>query len=111
MTGHPYEHEVKALLAEAGVPVPRGVVVRGDDFLAARELAGPLVLKAFGPGLTHKSEAGAVALGLAYEELGPVAAGMRERLEPAGFLVEVPPTRGGWANSPTRCATVTCVPR
>ncbi|MCF6472072.1 CoA-binding protein [Nonomuraea sp. MG754425] len=88
MTEHPYEHEVKALLAEAGVPVPRGVVVRGDDFLAARELAGPLVLKAFGPGLTHKSEAGAVALGLAYEELGPVAAGMRERLEPAGFLVE-----------------------
>ncbi|MEV0829833.1 acetate--CoA ligase family protein [Nonomuraea rubra] len=83
----PYEHEVKALLAEAGVPVPRGVVVRGDDFGAARELAGPLVLKAFGPGLTHKSEAGGVVLGLAYEELGDAAAGMRARLEPAGFLV------------------------
>ncbi|MCP2361039.1 acyl-CoA synthetase (NDP forming) [Nonomuraea thailandensis] len=84
----PYEHEVKALLAEAGVPVPRGVVVRGDDFGAARELAGPLVLKAFGPGLTHKSESGGVVLGLAHEELGAAAAGMRARLEPAGFLVE-----------------------
>lgn len=87
MTGGPYEHEVKVLLAGAGVPVPRGVVVRGDDFGAARELAGPLVLKAFGPGLTHKSEAGGVVLGLAYEELGDAAAGMRARLEPAGFLV------------------------
>ncbi|NJP94421.1 CoA-binding protein [Nonomuraea sp. FMUSA5-5] len=88
MTAGPYEHEVKALLAQAGVPVPRGVVVRGDDFGAARELAGPLVLKAFGPGLTHKSEAGAVVLGLAYEELPDAAARMRARLEPAGFLVE-----------------------
>ncbi|TYB61446.1 CoA-binding protein [Nonomuraea sp. PA05] len=88
MTAGPYEHEVKALLAEAGVPVPRGVVVHGDDFQAARELAGPLVLKAFGPGLTHKSESGGVVLGLAYEELEAAAAGMRERLEPAGFLVE-----------------------
>ncbi|MFB9419887.1 acetate--CoA ligase family protein [Nonomuraea rubra] len=87
MTDGPSEHEVKALVAEAGVPVPRGVVVRGDGFGAARELAGPLVLKAFGPGLTHKSEAGGVVLGLAYEELGDAAAGMRARLEPAGFLV------------------------
>ncbi|UBU15470.1 acetate--CoA ligase family protein [Nonomuraea gerenzanensis] len=88
MTAGPYEHEVKALLAEAGVPVPRGVVVRGDGFEIARELAGPLVLKAFGPGLTHKSESGGVVLGLAHEELGAAAAGMRARLEPAGFLVE-----------------------
>ncbi|MEV0620327.1 acetate--CoA ligase family protein [Nonomuraea sp. NPDC050404] len=115
-----YEHEVKALLREAGVPVPRGVVVlgdgsgihgdgfvmrsgargdgfvvggdgvvvRADDFGAARGLAGPLVLKAFGPGLTHKSEAGAVVLGLTHEELRPAAAEMRARLDPAGFLVE-----------------------
>ncbi|WP_043631789.1 acetate--CoA ligase family protein [Nonomuraea candida] len=127
----PYEHEIKTLLAAAGVPVPRGVVVpcdgsgpngdrgrdapardgsgtrgergrggsgtdgergRGgpgrDEFGAAGELAGPLVLKAFGPGLTHKSEAGAVVLGLSHEELPAAAARMRERLEPAGFLVE-----------------------
>ncbi|MFG1702192.1 acetate--CoA ligase family protein [Nonomuraea sp. M3C6] len=84
----PYEHEVKAFLSEAGVPVPRGVVVRDLDFGPARELAEPLVLKAFGPGLVHKSDAGAVALGLTYEELGAAAAAMASRLEVAGFLVE-----------------------
>lgn len=83
-----YEHEVKALISEAGVPVPRGVVVRDLDFGAARELAGPLVLKAFGPGLVHKSEAGAVVLGLRFEDLAGVAAELTARLEPAGFLVE-----------------------
>ncbi|MGP4099453.1 acetate--CoA ligase family protein [Nonomuraea sp. KM90] len=83
-----YEHEVKALLAAAGVPVPRGVVVRDLDFGAARELNEPLVLKAFGPGLVHKSEAGAVALGLRFADLEAAAAGMEARLEPAGFLVE-----------------------
>ncbi|MEV0384243.1 acetate--CoA ligase family protein [Nonomuraea sp. NPDC050643] len=89
-----YEHEVKALAAAAGVPVPRGVVVResgvgaNGGFAAARGLAEPLVLKAFGPGLVHKSEAGAVVLGLRFDELEAAAAEMRERLEPAGFLVE-----------------------
>ncbi|SEF57500.1 Acyl-CoA synthetase (NDP forming) [Nonomuraea solani] len=83
-----YEHEVKALISAAGVPVPRGVVVRGTDFGAARDLAEPLVLKAFGAGLVHKSENQAVALGLRFSELEAVAAGMRARLEPAGFLVE-----------------------
>ncbi|MEV1174075.1 acetate--CoA ligase family protein, partial [Nonomuraea sp. NPDC049784] len=83
-----YEHEVKALLSEAGVPVPRGVVVRDLDFSRAEELAEPLVLKAFGPGLVHKSDVGAVALGLSRDELEAAAAGMRARLQVAGFLVE-----------------------
>ncbi|MEQ4718120.1 acetate--CoA ligase family protein [Nonomuraea sp. B19D2] len=83
-----YEHEVKALLSEAGVPVPRGVVVHDLDFSRAAELAEPLVLKAFGPGLVHKSDVGAVALGLSRDELGAAAAGMRARLQVAGFLVE-----------------------
>ncbi|MEO3883809.1 acetate--CoA ligase family protein [Nonomuraea sp. B5E05] len=83
-----YEHEVKALLREAGVPVPRGVVVGDGDFGAAGELAAPLVLKAFGPGLVHKSEAGAVALGLRHGELAAAAAAMASRLDVAGFLVE-----------------------
>ncbi|SDL86352.1 Acyl-CoA synthetase (NDP forming) [Nonomuraea jiangxiensis] len=87
---HVYEHEVKAFLREAGVPVPRGVTVSGPepDFGPARELAGPLVLKAFGPGLVHKSEVGAVRVGLAYEDLGPASAAMRARTAVAGFLVE-----------------------
>lgn len=84
-----YEHEVKALLSEAGVPVPRGVVVRDLDFGAAGELAEPLVLKAFGPGLVHKSDAGAVVLGLRAADLPAAAAEMRSRLpDVAGFLVE-----------------------
>ncbi|MEV4396005.1 acetate--CoA ligase family protein [Nonomuraea sp. NPDC049607] len=84
----PREHEVKALVAAAGVPVPRGVVVRDLDFTAAGELAGPLVLKAFGPGLVHKSEAGAVRLGLRADELAAAAGEMRSRLDVEGFLVE-----------------------
>ncbi|MFB9472123.1 acetate--CoA ligase family protein [Nonomuraea salmonea] len=82
------EHEVKALIREAGVPVPRGVVVAGDDFSAAGELAEPLALKAFGPGLTHKTESGAVVLGLRHAGLAPAAHRLRERLRPAGFLIE-----------------------
>lgn len=103
------EHEVKALLREVGVRVPRGVVVTGDrlragsgaDFGAAFKavsgevagLAEPLVLKAFGPGLTHKSEAGAVVLGLSREQVAAAAAAMAGRLGERGitadgFLVE-----------------------
>ncbi|MER7370042.1 acetate--CoA ligase family protein [Nonomuraea wenchangensis] len=88
---HVHEHVVKAMLREAGVPVPRGVVLPSDtkDFGAAGELAEPLVLKAFGPGLVHKSEAGAVTLGLRAAELPGAAARMRERVPGlAGFLVE-----------------------
>ncbi|MFC4115955.1 acetate--CoA ligase family protein [Nonomuraea zeae] len=85
-----YEHEVKALLREAGVPVPRGVVVRDLDFGPAAELAEPLVLKAFGPGLVHKSDAGAVVLGLTSGELPAAASAMAARVPApiAGFLVE-----------------------
>ena len=57
------EHEAKELLRGAGVPVPRGVVVRDMDFAPIVELREPLVLKAYGPEIVHKSEAGAV-LGL-----------------------------------------------
>ncbi|GAA3667754.1 hypothetical protein GCM10022224_034950 [Nonomuraea antimicrobica] len=128
MSGHSaagegaYEHEVKALLREAGVAVPRGVVIpcAGPDldsgtarepdvatprepdsgaakepdfgarldFGAAKELSEPLVLKAYGPGLTHKSEAGAVVLGLRHHQLAAVAGDLAKRLRPAGFLVE-----------------------
>ncbi|NUU21555.1 MAG: carboxylate--amine ligase, partial [Streptomycetaceae bacterium] len=63
------EHEVKALLAKLGVPVPRGAAVpseHGPDAVgaAAWGLREPLVLKAYGPRLVHKSDVGAVRLGL-----------------------------------------------
>ncbi|NUT12548.1 MAG: CoA-binding protein [Nonomuraea sp.] len=83
-----HEHEVKALVRAAGIAVPRGVVVRDLDFAPAGKLAEPLVLKAFGPGLVHKSEAGAVRLGLRAADLPDVAAEMCSRLDVEGFLVE-----------------------
>ncbi|WP_336211384.1 acetate--CoA ligase family protein [Nonomuraea sp. LPB2021202275-12-8] len=89
------EHEVKALLREAGIRVPRGVVVScgAPAFGPVAELAEPLVLKAFGPGLVHKSDVGAVVLGLGREQVPDAAAEMATRLEAQGlaadgFLVE-----------------------
>ncbi|MEV0198092.1 acetate--CoA ligase family protein [Nonomuraea sp. NPDC050691] len=95
-----FEHEAKALLREAGVPVPRGVVImepgsgsEGSGFGAIAGLPEPVVLKAFGPGLVHKSDSGAVRLGLRLAEVEGAAGRMREALSargitPAGFLVE-----------------------
>jgi len=59
------EAAAKARLAVAGIAVPRGVVAEDLAGLApaAAGLARPLVLK--GLGFAHKSEAGAVRLGLA----------------------------------------------
>ncbi|GAA2389760.1 hypothetical protein GCM10010404_53610 [Nonomuraea africana] len=75
------EHEVKELLREAGIPVPRGV----PDPALAGTLTPPLVLKA--AGLLHKSDAGGVRLGLTHDTLDAAVAEMRERLGD-GFLVE-----------------------
>jgi len=60
------EWQAKRELASAGISVPRGERV---DSLAALEavvktLAFPLVLKACGSGLTHKSDTGAVITGI-----------------------------------------------
>ncbi|MEU4228393.1 acetate--CoA ligase family protein [Nonomuraea sp. NPDC026600] len=83
------EHEAKALLREAGVPVPRGVVVRGMDFGPVMDLREPLVLKAYGPGIVHKSEAGAVVLGLRRADVPAEAARMlAEVVGTEGFLIE-----------------------
>jgi acyl-CoA synthetase (NDP forming) len=61
---------------------------------AAADLAGPVAVKAYGAGLLHKSEAGAVALALdGPEAVRTAAAAMAERLSaagtpPDGFLVQ-----------------------
>ncbi len=55
----------KARLRELGLPVPEGRLVGGNDVVAAAENLGfPVVLKMIGPHLAHKTEAGAVAVGL-----------------------------------------------
>ena len=89
------EPEVKDALRRLGVDVPAGIVHSDPGGLAAaaEKLTPPLVLKAFGPGLLHKTEVGAVQLGLRHDELGATARQMTGRLQaaglrPAGFLVE-----------------------
>jgi acetate---CoA ligase (ADP-forming) len=60
------EASAKALLAGAGIRVPPGRVARDEDDAAeiAERLGRPVALKLVGAGLRHKTEAGAVALGL-----------------------------------------------
>lgn len=75
------EAEGKALLAEAGVPVPRAVSGSWDQVMAgAVGLTPPYALK--GLGFAHKTEAGAVRLGLTS------LAGQAEMAGATGYLVE-----------------------
>jgi acyl-CoA synthetase (NDP forming) len=74
------EAEAKALLARAGIAVPPGVTASTLDGLREGDLAPPFALK--GLGFAHKSEAGAVRLGL--EGL----AGQAEMPGATGYLLE-----------------------
>src|SRR5206468_10158940 len=64
------EIEVKELLRAAGIAVPDGRVVASEDECRASlsELGGPVALKLASPGLSHKSEEGALRLDLRTEE-------------------------------------------
>jgi acetate---CoA ligase (ADP-forming) len=63
------EVEAKRMLTEAGVAVPPGAVVDGEEecVRVARELDWPVALKLSSPRIQHKSESGALALGLGSE--------------------------------------------
>jgi acyl-CoA synthetase (NDP forming) len=93
------EHEAKQLLRGAGVAVPDGRTVAGgaDAVAAWRELGGPMALKLSAARVQHKTELGAVALGLdderaisaAYRPLAALAethdgAVLAERMAPFG---------------------------
>lgn len=87
------EAEAKALLAERGIAVPEGRLVSDPDAAveAARGLGYPVALKLVAPGLLHKSEAGALRLGLAGDaELRAAAVELLgiELDSRAGLLVE-----------------------
>ncbi|MDH3264268.1 MAG: acetate--CoA ligase family protein, partial [Paracoccaceae bacterium] len=79
------EAEAKARLATHGLAVPkaRRAGTRKDTAQAAAEIGFPVVLK--GEGFAHKTEAGAVALGLADAAAVERAA---RAMQAAGFLVE-----------------------
>jgi acyl-CoA synthetase (NDP forming)/RimJ/RimL family protein N-acetyltransferase len=83
--------EVQALLACHGIPLtPQRVVETATAAArAATELAGPIALKAIAPGLLHKSDVGAVALGLRTPATVRRAAhAMRVRLDEQAIAVE-----------------------
>jgi acyl-CoA synthetase (NDP forming) len=82
------------LLAAAGVPLPHQALV--PDAVAARAAAAaigyPVVVKVVGPGFAHKSDRGAVRLGLATEGAVVEALAALEALSAGeareGFLVQ-----------------------
>lgn len=78
----------KAALAGAGVPVPRSIVIRRIELAdAAFPAPFPLVLKAVGADLAHKTELGGVALNLTSREALLAAADRMAALSDR-FLIE-----------------------
>jgi acyl-CoA synthetase (NDP forming) len=78
---------VKQALQAAGLTVPKGAVARDVTAVvaAAHELRAPLVLKGFGNGIVHKSDVGAVQLGLDHDGLPAAATTMAAELERNGI--------------------------
>ncbi|MDK3075054.1 acetate--CoA ligase family protein [Sedimentitalea sp. JM2-8] len=78
------EAEAKAALAEHGLRVPRSCIASDPDELrrAADRLCPPFAVK--GLGLAHKSEHGAVRLGVAAQDVAAIAA----EIGTGSFLVE-----------------------
>jgi acetyltransferase len=58
------ERESKEVLAAAGIPVTRDVIVRDADALALEDLKFPLVVKIVSPDIQHKTEIGGVKVGI-----------------------------------------------
>jgi acyl-CoA synthetase (NDP forming) len=87
--------EVARVLAAYGLPVldQRVAATPAEAEAAARALGGAVALKAIAPGVVHKTEAGAVQLGLAPDQVADAARAMSERLaaggrSPTGYLVQ-----------------------
>jgi acyl-CoA synthetase (NDP forming) len=88
--------EIAVLMSCYGLPlVEQRIVASADEAaVAAEEIGGQVVLKAIAPAVIHKTEAGAVRLGLeGAEQVRTAAREMFERLSaagqsPTGFLVQ-----------------------
>jgi acyl-CoA synthetase (NDP forming) len=83
--------EIERLCACWGIPLVTSRVVADADEAAAAadELGGRVVLKARGPGLVHKSDVGAVRLGLeGGDDVRSAAAAMRSALDAAGIVLD-----------------------
>jgi len=90
------EAQAKALFARFGVPTVRETVVRDDAQAqaAARALGERVVLKILSSEITHKSDVGGVAVGVAPQDVPARLAAMRAEVaghtgrEPERFLVQ-----------------------
>jgi acetyl coenzyme A synthetase (ADP forming)-like protein len=113
--------EVTTLLGCYGVPMVETRIAADPEHagLAAREIGAPVALKAIAPGVVHKTEAGAVRLGLPdAEAVRGAAADMTARLRaaghaPTGFVVQRMVPRGvemllGIAEDPQFGSLVVC---
>jgi acyl-CoA synthetase (NDP forming) len=95
-TGTMDEYEAKRLLDRWGVPVVPETLITGPgrgDFTAVRKLAThfgfPVVLKAIRKDIVHKTEMGAVAIGLQnLQDLQAAWTKMLERFPDAAWLVQ-----------------------
>ncbi|HEY8426270.1 MAG TPA: acetate--CoA ligase family protein [Limnochordales bacterium] len=84
------EHELKAILAGLGIKVPPSRLLLPDDPVpASLPFAFPVVAKVSSPTLLHKTEAGAVRLGIRdAAELEQVVTELRSRFPGDPILVE-----------------------
>jgi acetate---CoA ligase (ADP-forming) len=64
------EHEARRLLSDAGIPVVPARLARSADeaVMAAAEISRPLAVKTVSAGIVHKSDIGAVRLGVPSDE-------------------------------------------
>lgn len=84
------EHQGKAALAEFGVRVPRGRIVKPADAAATAAAIGfPVVIKASGAHLEHKTEIGGVALNVRSEGEAQAAAERLARLSDTVLVEEM----------------------
>ena len=75
------EPDVKARLRARGIAVPPGVVLDADGLgNGVEQLNDPLVINAFGGGIVHKTDVGAVQLDLDVAEVPTAIFSMRSRL-------------------------------
>ena len=92
------EREAKNLLAQYGLPVPKEFLAKSADEAAAqaRNINGPVALKIESADIAHKTEAGAIRLGLSgemavkqgYEEVRAAALHYKPDARVAGVLVQ-----------------------
>ena len=88
------EHEAKRVLVEWGVDVPPSRLARTEEeaAAAAEEIGFPLVMKVMSPRVLHKTDVGAVAIGLqTVDQVRATYADFMERFADAeveGVLVE-----------------------